>query len=87
LRYTYQTANIGELIYSSGSLDLTFSGIGTFYLDYNSTTKIVEFENISVPLRNFKAIKIQQSFTISGYIGDEYVSETETSTSWLTLDS
>jgi PKD repeat protein len=77
------TATIGETINSSGTANLTFSGVGTFPLNYNSTSKIVQFENITVPLGSFIAVKIQWSLTISGYIDGEYITSTGTNILWL----
>lgn len=83
MKYADQTATIGELNNSSGSAKITISGLGTFNLDYDSAIKIVGLENITVPLGNFDAIKIQSSLTLSGYIYGEYFTETTTSTYWL----
>jgi len=77
------TATIGETINSSGTANFTLSGFGTFPLNYNSTSKIVQFENITVPLGSFIAVKIQWSLTISGYVDGEYITSTVTNILWL----
>ena len=77
------TGTIGEVINSSGTVNYTFSGLGTFLLNYESTSKFVQLENITVPLGSFIAAKIQMSLTISGYIYSQYVTSTSTYTMWL----
>lgn len=83
MKFANTTVNIGDLINSSGTVNYTFSGLGTFPLNYNSTAKFVRFENVTVPLGNFVTIKIQNSLTISGYINSQYFAITATRTFWL----
>lgn len=86
VKYAAQMENIGDMTTSSGSAQMNLSGYGTFYLNYSSTTRVVGFESIAVPLGNFTTIKIQTSLTISGTIYGQYLTETSTTTYWLAKD-
>lgn len=83
MKYANATSTIGDLINSTGTAYFTIIGIGTFPLNYNSSSKITQFENITVPLGSMTTIKLQYSLTISGFIFGEYISSTVTVTYWL----
>jgi len=72
-----------DLIQSSGSVSFTFSGLGTFPLNYDSTTRFAQLETVTVPFGSLATIKIQNSLTISGSINNQYISTTATRTFWL----
>jgi PKD repeat protein len=82
LKFAKATSTVGEIFNSTGILDYTFSSLGTYPLNYDSTTKLVKFENITVPAGSFATVKIQNSITIYGYINGQYLSIPITGVSW-----
>jgi PKD repeat protein len=83
MKLVNRSAAIGDFVQSSGSVTYTISCLGSFPLNYTATTKIVQIENVTVPLYTFTAVKMQSSLTIYGYIYGQYFSDTVTSTDWL----
>ncbi len=73
LKLANATSYLGEIVNSSGTLDYKFSSLGLYYLNYTSTSKLVRYENITVPLGTFVTLKIQVSTTISGYINNQFI--------------
>jgi hypothetical protein len=74
---------IEDEITSSGDADLWYEDYGTFSLDYSAVANVVEFEEVTVPYGTFEALRVEWELTISGRIGGQFVSETETATVWL----
>lgn len=75
--------NIGDIVNSSGTVEYTFSSLGTYLLNYDSTVKFAKFEKVTVPFGTFQSIKMQNSLTISGFIYNQYFTVTATNTFWL----
>jgi len=73
----------GEVINSSGDVALTFEGYGTFTFDYTASTHVIGVETVVVPAGTFEALRIDTSFTYSGTIYGEFISETTLETDWL----
>jgi hypothetical protein len=80
--YSSLNANIGDKFNSTGSFSLTISGIGTYTLEYSSTTKIVGYETVTVPYGTFSTIKINNNLQLYGYIGGSWFSWTRSSDIW-----
>ncbi len=75
--------NAGDVINSSGIVEFTFPGIGTFDLDYSATSNVIGLETVTVPFGTFDALRFDSSFTVSGTIGGMFFSETLSATDWL----
>ncbi len=76
--------NAGDVINSSGMVDFTLAGIGTFDLDYSATSNVIGLETVTVPFGTFDAaLRIDSSLTVSGTILGESFSDTSSATDWL----
>jgi hypothetical protein len=80
------TGKVGDTISASSSISILFEPEGyapdTLYYTDTYTLEIVGFENITVPLGNFDALKVQISRSISGTNYNLYESYTLTEIGW-----
>lgn len=84
LKQSDKIVDIGQLLQSTGTAHYVVSGSTTitFDVDYDYKIKAVGYENVTVPYGNFFALKVQISLALSGWVGDEYFSSSETATMW-----
>ncbi|MEA3546286.1 MAG: hypothetical protein U9R66_01375, partial [Thermodesulfobacteriota bacterium] len=73
----------GDRFNSTGSVSMTISGIGTYTLEYSSTTQIVGYETVTVPYGTFNTIKTNDTLQIYGDLEGSWFSWTMSSDSWL----
>ena len=75
--------NVGDVINSSGIVEFTFPGIGTFDLDYSATSNVIGLETVTVPFGTFDAaLRIDSSLTVSGTILGDPFFDTSSATDW-----
>lgn len=77
-------SSIGQVIQASGSVIGVITGIGTFPLDYDSTSRNVRQQTITVPAGTFDTVMVEVVLTIYGTVLGQPINETEIDTYWLT---
>jgi len=83
LQMLFSEVEIGDEITSSGDAALYYEGYGTFSLDYSAVANVVNLEQVTVPYGTFEALRVEWELTMSGWIGWQFVSESESATVWL----
>ena len=75
--------NIGETVSSTGKARFTFSGYGTFLLDYQSSFTLNEITTVTVPSGTYETVRYSGYYRMYGPILGEQFDDTTTITRWL----
>ncbi|MBT8097390.1 MAG: S-layer homology domain-containing protein [Gammaproteobacteria bacterium] len=81
---TSSPSSIGQEIQASGDVTGVFTGIGTFPLDYDATTRVLRQQTITVPAGTYDTVKVEVDLRIYGTVLGTPINETEIDTYWLT---
>lgn len=80
-----KNVTVGGAYAASGVMTLSYANIGTYSLNYNSTTQVAGFETVwdSSGSQSWSALKVIFSMTVSGFINGQFFSYTSASTMWM----
>lgn len=74
---------VGETYRSSGATRLAVPRYGSFRFRYDFTSRITGFEQVTVPLGTFDALRVEWRLDVSGTVQGEFVETTTSETMWL----